>query len=144
MRPLFGFTGFQILRAALAVSFAFSAGAIAAPPGASDDASSDPAARAWLRKIQSSAQRLNYAGTFVYQQAGQVRTSRIAHIFDGKTELEKLEILDGRPREYVRRGEEVSSYIPESKLLIVERRVTKDIFPSIFAADPATLADHYA
>ena len=80
----------------------------------------------WLKKIQSSAQKLNYSGTFVYQQGNHVRTSRITHIFNGKNELEKLEILDGKPREYIRNNEEVACYIPEVKSIRVEKRVTKD------------------
>jgi len=47
-------------------------------------------AHTWLRKIQSAAQKLNYAGTFVYQQGNQVRTSRITHVLEGRNEIEKL------------------------------------------------------
>lgn len=97
----------------------------------------------WLKKIQSSAQKLNYSGTFVYQQGNHVRTSRITHIFNGKNELEKLEILDGKPREYIRNNEEVACYIPEVKSIRVEKRVTKDVFPAILGANPADLAEHY-
>lgn len=97
----------------------------------------------WLKKIQSSAQKLNYAGTFVYQQGSQVRTSRITHILNGKNELEKLEILDGKPREYIRNNEEIACYMPESKSIRVERRVNKDVFPAILGANPTDLAQHY-
>ncbi|MNS42948.1 Sigma factor AlgU regulatory protein MucB precursor [compost metagenome] len=97
----------------------------------------------WLKKIQSSAQKLNYSGTFVYQQGSQVRTSRITHIFNGKNELEKLEILDGKPREYIRNNEEIACYVPENKSIRVEKRVTKDVFPAILGASPADLAEHY-
>lgn len=97
----------------------------------------------WLKKIQSSAQKLSYSGTFVYQQDSQVRTSRITHILNGKNELEKLEILDGKPREYIRNNEEIACYVPESKSIRVEKRVTKDVFPAILGASPADLAQHY-
>ena len=97
----------------------------------------------WLKKIQSSAQKLNYSGTFVYQQGSQVRTSRITHIFNGKSELEKLEILDGQPREYIRNNEEIACYVPESKSIRVEKRVNKDVFPAIIGANPIELAQHY-
>jgi sigma-E factor negative regulatory protein RseB len=100
-------------------------------------------AQAWLKKIQSSAQKLSYAGTFVYQQGAQMRTSRITHAMHGKREVEKLEILDGKPREYIRNNEEISCYLPESKSIRVEKRVTHDIFPAILGANPADLADHY-
>lgn len=99
--------------------------------------------QAWLKKIQSSAQKLSYSGTFVYQQGNHVRTSRITHMLSGKNELEKLEILDGKPREYIRNNEEIVCYVPESKSIRVEKRVTKDVFPAILGANPTELAKHY-
>lgn len=100
-------------------------------------------ALSWLKKIQSAAQKLNYSGTFVYQQANQMRTSRITHLQDGKNEIEKLEILDGRPREYIRNNEEVICYLPDAKTLLIEKRVTQDVFPAILAANPSELTEFY-
>ncbi|MBC7501260.1 MAG: MucB/RseB C-terminal domain-containing protein [Herminiimonas sp.] len=100
-------------------------------------------AQVWLKKIQTAAQKLNYSGTFVYQQASQVRTSRITHILEGKNEIEKLEVLDGKPREYIRTNEEITCYVPETKTLLVEKRVLQDVFPAILANNPADLAEHY-
>jgi sigma-E factor negative regulatory protein RseB len=42
--------------------------------------------------------------------------------------LEKLEILDGKPREYIRKGDEVSCYLPESKTIQIEKNVTQEVF----------------
>ncbi|MFC5475160.1 MucB/RseB C-terminal domain-containing protein [Paraherbaspirillum soli] len=100
-------------------------------------------AQALLKKIQSAAQKLNYSGTFIYQQSNQIRTSRITHVLEGKNEIEKLEVLDGQPREYIRRNEDVTCYIPETKTKLVETRVTQDAFPAILAALPADLTDYY-
>lgn len=100
-------------------------------------------AQLWLKKIQSAAQGLNYSGTFVYQQGNQMRTSRITHLLDGVNEIEKLEILDGQPREYIRTNDEVICYVPEARTLLVEKRVTHDVFPAILGANPAELVEHY-
>ena len=100
-------------------------------------------AQQMLRRAQTAAERLNYAGTFVYQQGSQVRTSRITHVLDGRTELEKLELLDGRPREYIRTNDEIVSYLPESRTMLVEKRVIHDVFPGIIGASPAELAAYY-
>ncbi|MFZ6657857.1 MucB/RseB C-terminal domain-containing protein [Undibacterium sp. TJN19] len=97
-----------------------------------------------LRKIQSSAQKLNYSGTFVYQQASQIRTSRITHVVDGNGELEKLEILDGQPREYLRKNDEVTCYLPESKTLQIEKNVTQEVFPALLTANAQSLPQSYA
>lgn len=99
--------------------------------------------QATFKKMQLAAQKYSYSGTFVYQQANQTRTSRITHLQDGKNELEKLEILDGNLREYIRRNEEVTCYIPEEKTLLIEKRVTQDVFPAIFSAPPDDVARHY-
>ncbi|WP_343587924.1 MucB/RseB C-terminal domain-containing protein [Herbaspirillum sp.] len=104
---------------------------------------SSAAAQAQLKKIQSAAQRLSYSGTFVYQQGSQMRSSRITHILAGKNELEKLEVLDGKPREYLRNNDDVACYIPDAKTVLVEKRVTRDVFPAILGADPEDLAGHY-
>ncbi|WP_019140879.1 MucB/RseB C-terminal domain-containing protein [Noviherbaspirillum massiliense] len=117
--------------------------ALSAFAGSGDTSAEQREAQAWLNKIQTAAQRLNYSGTFVYQQGNQVRTSRITHLIDGKNETEKLEILDGKPREYIRNNEEIICYVPEAKTLVVEKRVTHDIFPAILAASPSDLAQTY-
>lgn len=96
-----------------------------------------------LRKMQHAAQKLNYTGTFVYQQGSQIRTSRIAHMLDGSTELEKLEILDGQPREYLRKNDEVSCYLPNSKTIQIEKNVSQEVFPAVFSANATILPESY-
>ena len=100
-------------------------------------------AQTLLKRIQSAAQKLNYSGTFVYQQATQMRTSRITHLLEGHNEVEKLEVLDGKPREYIRHNEDVTCYVPETKTLLIEKRVTQDVFPAILATLPGDLTDYY-
>lgn len=100
-------------------------------------------AQGWLKKIQAGAHKLNFSGIFVYQQGSQVRTSRITHVLNGKNELEKLEILDGKPREYIRNNEEIIYYVPEAQTLLIEKRVAQDVFPAILAANPSDLSSYY-
>lgn len=96
-----------------------------------------------LKKMQSAAQTLHYSGTFVHQQGQSVRASRIAHMVAGGNELEKLEILDGKPREYVRRNDEVTRYFPDSQLILVEHSVARDVFPSILVGNSKDLSKVY-
>lgn len=98
----------------------------------------------WLAKIQQSALKLNYSGTFVYlQQGGQPLTSRITHVVDASGERERLELLDGAPVVIVRNNEEVRSYAPDSKTIVVEKRRNKTSFPSLLTAPAATIAEYY-
>lgn len=99
----------------------------------------------WLQRMADAAQKLNYVGTFVYQSGNQTETSRITHMVDGADELEHLEVLDGSPREVVRVNDEVQCFLPESRLLIVERRRGRKTpsFPALLPGSFVGLAEHY-
>ena len=61
-----------------------------------------PEALDWLRKIYQATEKLSYTGTFVYQQGERTETSRITRRADASGGVERLEVLDGLPREVVR------------------------------------------
>ena len=103
----------------------------------------DRSAEQWLQMVQQAARRLDYAGTIVYQQGNEVRISRIVHMFDGKVSHERLQPLDGRPHEFIRRADEVKCLIPESRRVVVERRNRSAAFPALGNAT-AELLQHYA
>lgn len=100
-------------------------------------------ALAWLQKMATAAQKLNYTGTFTYQSGGSSETSRITHFVDVGGEHEKLEVLDGSPREVVRNNDEVRCFLPEDKLVIVEKRGQNKAFPALLPASVSSLNDHY-
>jgi sigma-E factor negative regulatory protein RseB len=100
-------------------------------------------AEVWLGRIQDAAQKLNYSGTFVYQQGGQVQASRITHFVDQSGEYEKLEVLDGQPREYIRHNDDVRCYMPDSKTILQEKRVSSDLFPAVLAGSAEEIDAHY-
>lgn len=75
-----------------------------------------------LRQIQEAARQLNYVGVYAYQQGDFIESSRITHQFDGKQERERVEVLDGAPREYLRVDDEVQCLIPEQKTILRERQ----------------------
>lgn len=96
-----------------------------------------------LERIAAAAQQLNYSGVFVYQSGNRTETSRITHLGDGVQEFERLEALDGSPREIVRHNDEVRCYMPESRLLIVERRSGQRSFPALLPGRLSGLSEHY-
>lgn len=97
----------------------------------------------WLQVIQNAARQTNYSGTIYHQQGADVRISRIVHQFDGSTSRERLQILDGQPREYLRKGDEVQCLLPASKRIIRESRAVGATFPALSAAAPADILRHY-
>jgi sigma-E factor negative regulatory protein RseB len=105
-------------------------------------ADSSDEALAWLARMSNSAQRLGYAGTFVYQTGKYGETSRIVHLNDATGEYERLEVLDGAPREIVRANGEVNFYLPNERTLITDR-VAAPRFPAWGAIAPSNLKDYY-
>ena len=86
----------------------------------------------WLERISQAAQKLNYTGTFVYlQQGGQPQTSRITHMIDGGGERERLEMLEGAPVVVVRVNDEVRSFFPDTKTVLIEKRRSRPGFPAL-------------
>jgi sigma-E factor negative regulatory protein RseB len=104
--------------------------------------STAPDAIALLKKIAAASRRVNYAGTFVYQHANQVETSRIAHFADPSGEYEKLETLDGPPREIMRNNDNVTCYLPETKTVVVEKRTARR-FPALLPDQLVGISDNY-
>ena len=101
-----------------------------------------PEAQAWLRKINDATQKLSYSGTFVYQNGGRTETSRITRFVDAGGDIEKLEIMDGVPREIVRTRDTVRCYLPDSRVVKVDRR-TERSFPALLPERIGALARHY-
>lgn len=100
-----------------------------------------PETLAWLRKMHDATQKLSYSGTFVYQQGARSETSRITRY--GAGDIERLEVLDGNPREIVRTRDTLRCYLPESKVVKVEQRAVDRNFPALVPGEVAALARHY-
>lgn len=100
-----------------------------------------PESLAWLRKIQEATRSLSYTGTFVYQHGGRSETSRITRL--ASADVERLEVLDGMPRELVRTKDTVRCYLPDSKVVKVERRTPDRTFPALLPERVTALARHY-
>jgi sigma-E factor negative regulatory protein RseB len=100
-----------------------------------------PESLAWLKKIQEATRKLSYSGTFVYQHNKQSETSRITRL--APADVEKLEVLDGLPRELVRTRDTVRCYLPEAKVVKVERRTADRSFPALLPERINELARHY-
>jgi len=122
-----------VLLSALSVTANASAGAGAQGFPAREAAAPQGAAQ-WLDRIQQAAQQQNYEGTFVYQRGAFVQSSRITHYATkGDGEYEQLESLDGKPRKLLRHNDDVLTFVPERKLVVVEKRQNKDAFPALLS-----------
>jgi sigma-E factor negative regulatory protein RseB len=134
--------GAPLLRAAWMIALALTVSEPASAQSASEHGGGRTAAQ-WLQTIQDAAQRLNYSGTIVYQRGSDVRASRLVHYFDGAVVHERLQMLDGRPLEFIRRDNVVQCLIPEARRIVVEERRGGDAFPVLTSAAPADILAHY-
>jgi len=104
-----------------------------------------PESLALLRKMQAATQKLSYTGTFVYQHGNRSETSRITRYAGG--DVERLEVLDGVPRELIRTRDTVRCYLPDSRVLKVERRLEHAQpgrnFPALLPEQIGALSRHY-
>src|SRR5512132_2894640 len=97
----------------------------------------------WLARAAQAARQLNYVGTIVYQIGPRVETSRLAHLVDNGVKLEKLVNLDGPAREVVRTQTDVRYYYPDWKLVKIEPRTFRNVFPSLSAEQQRSLSQYY-
>jgi sigma-E factor negative regulatory protein RseB len=106
-------------------------------------AQTDVSAMQWLQRIYSASEKLSYSGTFVYQQGERVETSRIVHVADASGPRERLETLDGLPREIVRTGDEVVCYLPGSMTVKIDKQPGRRPFPAILSEQLKDVSDNY-
>lgn len=96
-----------------------------------------------LQRAAVAAERLTFEGTFVYRSGVRSETSRIAHTVSGGREVERVEVLDGSPREVLREGGDVKCFLPDEKLLIIEKGARARSFPALLPPGLGSLGDHY-
>lgn len=99
-------------------------------------------AQGFLQQVQHAARSLDYAGVYVYQQGHTLQSLRLVHLVDGTGERERLEVLDGTPRECLRQNGVEQCLLPERKLVVVQP-AHSDHFPGVLLGDARTIADHY-
>lgn len=98
-------------------------------PGAAVAEENSREALAMLEKMAEASRKVNYSGTFMFQHGGQSETSRIAHFVNpAGGVLERLETLDGPAREVIRTNDQVTCYLPGSKVVLVDPRGSRQ-FP---------------
>lgn len=110
---------------------------------AQDAPAQSPDGVALLKKMAGAARQLNYQGVFVYRHGNQVETSRIWHLVEGGNEYERLETLDGPPREVVRTNDEVTCFYPQTRTIKVEQRAGRR-FPAVVTGQLNAVTANYS
>lgn len=100
---------------------------------------------AWLQRMNQALRHRNYVGTFVYVHGEHMESMRVFHRADTEGGIERLIALSGPPREVIRDHHSVKCILPDSRMVLVERRYAAGRFPAALPASvpAARLAAYY-
>lgn len=90
------------------------------PARASDEA------RHWLDRMSRTLTTASYVGEFQLDGHGYSERMQIIHCVREGSVSERLVSLSGPGRELVRKGDEVTAYLPDKKIAVIERRSGRD------------------
>ena len=133
----------QVRAVSLVFLSALSAVLFTAPVRAASADAAAPDPLQFLTAIQQANTELDYSGVVTYTQEGSTQSMRLVHLVDGMCERERLELLDGQPREFLRTNDQVQCLIPEREIVLVERK-RANRFPSLLLGEPTRLLDYYS
>ncbi|MFO7542546.1 MAG: MucB/RseB C-terminal domain-containing protein [Thiobacillus sp.] len=97
----------------------------------------------WLNRGSAAARQLNYSGVYVYHHGEHVEVLRVQNRIDAGGRFEKVEVLDGTPRRFLRVNNDVYCHLPDGKHVRLERDAPRRFFPALLPAQPATLLNYY-
>jgi sigma-E factor negative regulatory protein RseB len=116
-------------------------GARAATPAA-PAAAGEPAQ--WLERMNKALTSRNYDGTFSRWHGGRVEMLRIIHRVQDGAVSERLVSLDGSGREFIRTGGDLTCYLPDKRIVLVEHGPAEEsLFGSELPALNAETAKSY-
>lgn len=127
---------------ALASVFVFFIGALLTLAVAASHQLSAEEMQQRLKNVQDSAQNLDYAGIITYNNGEEVQSMYLIHLVDGKGERERLVMLDGPEREFLRHNQVTQCLLPEQQSVILEPS-RSDRFPGLLLWESAEIAQSY-
>lgn len=114
-------------------------------PGVSQAPTTDRSVSEWLQRMHEASRQRCYHGTFVVSSnAGAMASARVWRACDPGQEVERVEILTGAPRSTLRRNDEVMTFLPDAKVLRMEKRESLGLFPDLLQSGAASLPEFYA
>lgn len=96
-----------------------------------------------MNRAAKAARQLNYAGTYTYHHGEHAEVLRVSHRVEGKKELQKIEVLDGPHREFIRINDDVYCHLADGKTVRVDKSAVQRFFPAVIPGEPARLKAYY-
>ncbi len=76
----------------------------------------------WLERMNKALTTGNYVGVFTHVRGSRAENLKIIHRVKGGQVTERLLSLDGSGREFIRKDDDVTCYLPDQRRVLVERR----------------------
>jgi len=95
-----------------------------------------------LNNVQQAAQTEDYAGIITHNNGKETQSMYLVHIVDGKGERERLVLLDGAEREFLRENEITQCLLPNEEIVILEPSRT-DRFPGLLHSQDIDVSESY-
>ena len=98
----------------------------------------------WLNRAVQASHALNYAGVYVYQHGDHVEMLQVMQRVDPGGEKNKVEVIDGPHRVFLRLNDELYCHSADGKTVRLEKGAARRFFPSVLPASPAGLLEYYS
>jgi sigma-E factor negative regulatory protein RseB len=116
-----------------------------APAQASEANAPTQTINEWLLRMHDAAMRKrSYVGTFVQSSTQGMSSARIWHTCDGVQQIERVETLTGAPRSTFRHNEKLVTFMPEAKVVRIEKRESIGGFPELLKPGAGNIPEFYA
>tara|TARA_B100002052_G_scaffold296108_1_gene323880 strand:+ start:2939 stop:3976 length:1038 start_codon:yes stop_codon:yes gene_type:complete len=96
-----------------------------------------------LSEAAAAVRKVTYRGTIVYLRSGDVDTVQVVHRLHDGLEQERLVSQSGEAREVIRKGDEVTSILPERRLVLISEHSPKTLLGSVAHFSPDQLKRYY-
>lgn len=132
-----------LLLVALSVTATAQTTSAATAPGAADRPAAQRSLGDWLQRMHDASRQRAYVGTFVVAGGGRLSSARIWHVCDGTQQIERVESLTGPPRSTFRHNDQVLTFLPESRIVLAEKRESLGLFPQLLQSNSAAIGQYY-
>jgi sigma-E factor negative regulatory protein RseB len=99
----------------------------------------------WLLRMHESAmKKRSYVGTLVQSSPQFMSSARIWHTCDGAQQMERIDNLTGAPRSTFRHNDKLVTFMPDSRVVRVEKRESLGGFPEVLKPGSGNIPEFYA
>ena len=99
----------------------------------------------WLMRMHEASRLRSYMGTFIVSSnAGALSSAKIWHVCEAEQQAVRIEALTGTPRSTFRHNDQVITFLPESRVVRMEKRESLGLFPDLLKSNGTAIPEFYA